>query len=118
MLRTPPGSKNLTQEEKMRKRSFFIKLVLSTFILAVLSGCGYNNMQKNEEAVRGVTAKAWRFTGEMEEIAAIFREAGLPGEFHAAAGAIYRRLAGFKDAPSTPSLEGVLSALVQLPKDD
>ena len=36
----------------MRKGSFFIKMVLSAFILAAFSGCGYNTMQKNEEAVK------------------------------------------------------------------
>src|SRR3990170_5170568 len=36
----------------MRKGSFFIKLVLFAFILATLSGCGYNTMQKNEEGVK------------------------------------------------------------------
>ncbi len=65
------------------------------------------------ERVRRVTAKAWRFAGEMAEIAATFREAGLPGEFHAAAEMIYRRLTGFKDAPATPSLEEVLKTLTQ-----
>jgi hypothetical protein len=55
---------------------------------------------------------AWRFAGEMAEIAATFREAGLPGEFHAAAEMIYRRLAGFKGASSTPSLEEVLKTLI------
>ena len=60
----------------------------------------------------GVTPKAWRFAGEMEEIAATFREAGLPGGFHEAAGDVYRRLAGFKDAPAPPSFERVLSALL------
>ena len=60
---------------------------------------------------REVTAKAWRFAGEMDEIAATFREAGLPGEFHDAAALIYRRLAGFKDAPATPELDDVLAAL-------
>jgi hypothetical protein len=74
--------------------------------------------ERTKEAVRGVTAKAWRFAGEMEEIAATFKEAGLPGEFHAAAGTIYKRLAEFKDMPSIPSLEEVLSALVQPPKDE
>jgi hypothetical protein len=63
--------------------------------------------------VRRVTAKAWRFSGEMEEIATTFEEAGLPGDFHAGASDIYRRIACFKDAPSTPSLEEVLAALVQ-----
>ncbi len=36
----------------MRKGSFFIKWVLCAFILAGLSGCGYNTMQKNEESVK------------------------------------------------------------------
>ncbi len=63
------------------------------------------------ERVRNVTAKAWRFAGEMEEIAATFRAAGLPGEVHAAAEIIYRRIAGFKDAPATPALEEVLEKL-------
>ena len=67
------------------------------------------------ERVRRVTAKAWRFAGEMEEIASTFREAGLPGEFHAAAEIIYRRITEFKDAPSLPPLEDVLEALVQAP---
>lgn len=65
------------------------------------------------QRVRNVTAKAWRFAGEMTEIAATFREAGLPGEFHAAAEMIYQRLAGFKDAPETPDLEAVLEKLMQ-----
>jgi len=64
------------------------------------------------ERVRNVTAKAWRFAGEMAEIAATFRSAGLPGEFHAAAEIIYRRMSGFKDSASTPSLEEVLETLI------
>jgi len=68
------------------------------------------------ERVRNVTAKAWRFAGEMAEIAATFREAGLPGEFHAAAEMIYGRMADFKDAPETPLLEEVLKTLTQTSK--
>jgi 3-hydroxyisobutyrate dehydrogenase-like beta-hydroxyacid dehydrogenase len=64
--------------------------------------------------VRSVTAKAWRFQGEMKEIAATFEAAGLPAGFHLAAADIYRRLADFKDAPTTPQLAEVLAAL----KDD
>jgi hypothetical protein len=63
--------------------------------------------------VRNVTAKAWRFAGEMAEIAATFREAGLPGEFHDAAEMIYRRIADFKDASATPALKDVLTKLIQ-----
>jgi 3-hydroxyisobutyrate dehydrogenase-like beta-hydroxyacid dehydrogenase len=65
------------------------------------------------DQARQVTAKAWRFVGEMDEIAATFREAGLPGEFHLAAADIYRRLADFKGAPDLPALEDVLAALLQ-----
>ncbi len=67
--------------------------------------------EEARERVRRVTARAWRFEGEMAEIADTFRAAGLPGGFHAAAGTIYHRLAGFKDAAPTPSLEEVLAAL-------
>jgi hypothetical protein len=67
--------------------------------------------QENERKVREVTAKAWRFTGEMEEIAATFAAAGMPPGFHQAAADIYQRLAGFKDAPATPALEPLLDAL-------
>jgi len=62
--------------------------------------------------VRRVTAKAWRFEGEMNEIASTFREAGLPDGFHEAAAEIYRRLANFKDNPETPSMDDVLRALI------
>jgi 3-hydroxyisobutyrate dehydrogenase-like beta-hydroxyacid dehydrogenase len=61
---------------------------------------------------RQATAKAWRFAGEMDEIAATFAAAGLPGGFYVAAAELYRRLAGFRDASATPSLEEVLAALV------
>jgi LemA protein len=36
----------------MKNRSYFVKFVLPVFILAALSSCGYNTMQKNEEAVK------------------------------------------------------------------
>ncbi len=63
------------------------------------------------QRVRRSALKAWRFAGEMDEIAATFRAAGLPGEFHEAAGVLYRRLAGFRGA--APALEAVLAALRQ-----
>jgi len=64
------------------------------------------------QRVRGSAAKAWRFVGEMEEIAATFRQAGQPGEFHAAAAAVYRKLAPFKDAQPPPALEEILALLL------
>ncbi len=57
-----------------------------------------------------VTAKAWRFAGEMDEIATTFAAAGMPSGFHEAAADIYRRLAEFKGG-KTPPLEDVLAAL-------
>jgi 3-hydroxyisobutyrate dehydrogenase-like beta-hydroxyacid dehydrogenase len=71
-----------------------------------------NFPEKAVERTRRVTAKAWRFTGEMEEVAATFEEAGLPGGFHHAAAEVYRRLADFKGRATTPSLLEVLSALL------
>lgn len=70
-----------------------------------------NFTAQTQKRVQQVTAKAWRFAGEMEEIAATFQAAGVPGEFHQAAAELYRRLAGFKDAQETPRLNEVLSAL-------
>ena len=67
--------------------------------------------EQTNERVRRVTAKAWRFEGEMEEIAATFEALGLPGGFHRAAGQIFGQMAKFKDAPETPSLDEVLSSL-------
>jgi 3-hydroxyisobutyrate dehydrogenase-like beta-hydroxyacid dehydrogenase len=69
------------------------------------------------QRVRRVTAKAWRFAGEMEEIADTFRSAGMPSEFHAAAANVYRQLADFKTASSTPALEDVLAALLRPARD-
>jgi O-acetyl-ADP-ribose deacetylase (regulator of RNase III)/3-hydroxyisobutyrate dehydrogenase-like beta-hydroxyacid dehydrogenase len=63
------------------------------------------------QRLRRVTGKAWRFAGEMEEIAATFTAAGLPGGFHEAAAELYQRLAPFKEAAEPPALEAVLHAL-------
>lgn len=63
------------------------------------------------QRARWVTAKAWRFAGEMEEIAATFQQAGLPDGFHQAAAELYRRLVGFKDRDMPPELDEVLAAL-------
>jgi 3-hydroxyisobutyrate dehydrogenase-like beta-hydroxyacid dehydrogenase len=54
--------------------------------------------------------KAWRWAGEMEEIAASFDAANIPSGFLANA-EIYRRLAGFKDAAELPSSEEVSARL-------
>jgi 3-hydroxyisobutyrate dehydrogenase-like beta-hydroxyacid dehydrogenase len=64
------------------------------------------------QRVRRVTAKAWRFEGEMQEIASTFRDAGLPDGFHLAAAEIYHRMASLKDEAEAPPLEEVLNALL------
>jgi 3-hydroxyisobutyrate dehydrogenase-like beta-hydroxyacid dehydrogenase len=66
---------------------------------------------RSEAAVRGNARKAWRFVGEMEEIAATFAAAGLPDGFHRAAADIYRSLAPYKDAAEPPPLAEVAGAL-------
>jgi 3-hydroxyisobutyrate dehydrogenase-like beta-hydroxyacid dehydrogenase len=67
--------------------------------------------QVNQRVSR-VTSKAWRFEGEMKEIADTFREAGLPNGFHEAAAEIYHRMAAFKDTSKNPQLNVVLKKLL------
>ena len=68
---------------------------------------------RSESAARDNARKAWRFTGEMAEIAATLEAADLPGGFFHAAGEIYERLAKYKDAAETPSAEEVVKAALQ-----
>ena len=67
---------------------------------------------RSSTAATGTAPKAWRFTGEMDEIAATLAAAGLPPGFHLAAADVYRRLADFKDADSVeaPAVLAALSA--------
>lgn len=73
---------------------------------------GSDFAEQTERRVRGVTARAWRFAGELEEIADTFRDAGLPAGFGEAAAEIFRRTAHFKAAPEPPPLDAVLAALL------
>ena len=72
---------------------------------------------RSERAAGETARKAWRFTGEMAEIAATFDDAGLPDGFFRAAGEIYESLAGYKDAPGMPSVAEVAKALAGRPRD-
>jgi 3-hydroxyisobutyrate dehydrogenase-like beta-hydroxyacid dehydrogenase len=67
--------------------------------------------KRSEQAVAGNARKAWRFVGEMHEIAAAFASVGLPEGFHEAAAEVFRRMAHWKDAPAAPSLPEVQKAL-------
>jgi 3-hydroxyisobutyrate dehydrogenase-like beta-hydroxyacid dehydrogenase len=73
---------------------------------------GSDFTEQTNRRVRRVTAKAWRFAGELKEIASTFESAGMPGGFHTAAAEVYRRIAGFKEAPEVPALADVLTALL------
>ena len=64
------------------------------------------------QRVQRVTAKAWRFEGEMREIAATFEDADLPAGFHEAAAEVYHRLAKFKDSAELPALDDILTAML------
>jgi 3-hydroxyisobutyrate dehydrogenase-like beta-hydroxyacid dehydrogenase len=63
-------------------------------------------------ASAGPASKAWRWVGEMEEIAATLEAAGLPAGFHRAAAEVYGRLAEFKD-DRTAGGDAVLDALLR-----
>lgn len=64
-----------------------------------------------ERRVRGSADRAWRWVGEMEEIAEAFREAGLPGGFHDGAADVYRRMDAFKDQSPPPPLDEIIEAV-------
>ena len=68
---------------------------------------------KDSEAVMAASRKAWRWIGEMDEIAGSFEAAGLPGGFHFAAAEIYGRLEGFKEAPEPPVMADILNAVAK-----
>jgi len=71
--------------------------------------------KRSENAARGTARKAWRWVGEMDEIAATFAAAGLPDGFHRGAGEIYRRMAVYKDAAAAPSMDDVAKTLLKEP---
>ena len=65
-----------------------------------------------DRAAAVATPKAWRYVGEMEEIAEAFKNAGLPGGFHKAAAELCERLDSFKDRTDpAPSIAEVIETL-------
>ena len=67
---------------------------------------------RSDGAARATAPKAWRFVGEMHEIAATFAAAGMPEGFHRAAADVYRAWRG-SDARTAPALEAVVAAVIQ-----
>ena len=73
---------------------------------------------RSAAAVRSNARKAWRFSGEMEEIADTFAAAGLPDGFHRAAAEVYRRMTGYKDAADPPSVEEAAARVLPVTAPD
>jgi len=67
--------------------------------------------EKTHERMIRVTKKAWRYVGEMEEIAATFQSVDLPSGFHLGASDVYQRISSLKDSQIDPTFEQVLSQL-------
>ena len=68
--------------------------------------------RKSTRAAAVAAPKAWRYVGEMKEIAESFAAAGLTPGFHDAAADIWERLAPFKDRTDPPpTLEEIIDAL-------
>ncbi len=59
-------------------------------------------LERSRRGLPVAAAKAWRFVGEMEEMAQTFEANQLPDGFHRAAADVYRRLERFKDDPDAP----------------
>ena len=71
-------------------------------------------LRQKVDSLGSSVSKAWRFSGEMEEIANTFEQAHLPDGFHRAAADIYRNLAVFKDSASPPAREELALELIRI----
>ena len=60
----------------------------------------------------GNSRKAWRFAGEMREIAETFQEAEMPAGFHNAAAEVFEKLDVFKEG-NADSIESLLNELAK-----
>ena len=69
-------------------------------------------MQRSEKTALATSRKAWRFAGEMREIAKTFEAHGLPGQFHSGAAQLYELMASLKTLPPA-SLSEVVQVLLQ-----
>ena len=67
---------------------------------------------RSEGTARSTSPKAWRFAGEMREIADTFQAAELPDGFHRASAEIYARMAELKEADDV-DIDAVLAAILR-----
>ncbi len=96
----------------------------STALLAAILGVAEHNgvretlehqwgasfSSQTHQHLLGNSHKAWRFAGEMREIAETFADADLPAGFHEAAADVFERLQCFKDGKAE-TIETLLEAL-------
>ena len=85
-------------------------------LMSEWSRSGSKLAEEATSSVSWVPTKAWRFEGEMEQIAAKFISVGLPDGFQLAAAEIFSRLANYKDLPQ-PELDQVISSLLEEPQE-
>ena len=68
-----------------------------------------------QNSLKATAVKAWRFSGEMQEIADTFEAVSAEPGFHQAASRVYQKLSRFKDAPDPLDLDDLLNALINPP---
>ena len=67
--------------------------------------------ERSAATAKSTSPKAWRFAGEMREIAATFEAGDLPSGFHDAAAEIYHRMRSLKDVADS-DIDRVLATLL------
>lgn len=65
-----------------------------------------------ESVASSIGRKAWRFEGEMEQIAAAFADSDLPDGFHTSAAEVYARLAELKDHADPETMDEIVDLIV------
>jgi len=71
-------------------------------------------VQRSNEAAQASAAKAWRWSGEMDEIAATLAAVGLPDGFHRAASEVFDRIGDELDPDDLQLLANLLEVLAGL----
>jgi 3-hydroxyisobutyrate dehydrogenase-like beta-hydroxyacid dehydrogenase len=68
-------------------------------------------VERSAAAPVGSARKAWRFVGEMSEIADAFAAQDLPDGFHRASADVYARLESFAETTTPPTIEELVRAV-------
>lgn len=72
---------------------------------------GQQTADQWQRTLASTASKAWRFKGEMQEIAETFDAVGAEPGFHQAAAAVYQKLSIHKDWETKPALNSLLVSL-------